>query len=190
MKFNFDTKIINQRGLSISDVAVLLLISNDGVYTDTAAALELNDLIFQQNGRYFITYKGRKLLNDVLLSSESINNSRELDRLSRKLISMFPQETKAGTGLFYRCGVKECSMQLRIFFKMFSDDYSYQDIEDATLRYTQYYNNLGDRTLQRTLLNFIIKVDGEKTFSDLATWIENKDSNVASSKTYEDIVTA
>jgi hypothetical protein len=176
----------------MEDVLVLLLLKQRTTFIDVLKDLEKRGYVVYFQGNYYVTPTSDKLLKDILLRSENIKQSDDLDALSKELISLFPDGLKDGTRQAWRCSVKECSMRLREFYKMFGK-YSREQILSATKDYVNSF--VTDRTLMRTLKYFIWKQEkepGAKTpmfTSDLATWIESPQKSTPLFPAYSNVAT-
>jgi hypothetical protein len=111
-------------------------------------------------------------------------NLRALE-LAPKLIEIFPSGKKPGTNLYWKGSKMEIVTKLKKFLNMFGEEYSNEDIIDATQRYVQSFN--GSYGYMRVLKYFIwkniLRVGEESNsieeVSDLATWLENKGNDDA-----------
>ena len=176
-RYIIDDDIIGKSPLSTEDILVLLLLKHNIKFIDVLKDLEKRGYVVYFQGDYYVTPTSEDIIRDILLRAEKIDHTENLAKLAQKLVDIFPEGKKPGTSFMWRCSVKECAMRLREFEKMFGK-HSHDDIEDATKRYVNSF--AGDRTLMRTLKYFIWKqenTNGIPEFtSDLATWIENKDT--------------
>lgn len=130
----------------------------------------------------FQTYN--RLVEDILLDSDKIVPKQEtLDDLVTALQELFPRERKPdayGVPKYsYRGNKRDIAQKLQKFFKLYGEDYSYDDIKKATKNYVERYKY--DKTYMKTLQYFIFK-EGEG--SQLATELENiEDSTVSETPT-------
>lgn len=180
MKYVINDEICRKHGLSLEEFLFLLYLfareSTDDVFT-------IKKLIREGylDKDSHVTEEGAQFCKDILLESDSsIPKPEDIDGLVKSLQELFPKGKKDGTNLYWRGNHKEIKTRLQVFFKVFGNKYSFEDILDATKRYVEYHN--GNYSYMRILKYFIMKntvlKSEEKgymeTISDLATFIENK----------------
>ena len=92
---------------------------------------------------------------------------------------MFPKGIKTGNAA-WRGNVREITLRLQKFFKLYGNKWTDEEIIEATQRYIEHFK--GDFTYMRILKYFIMKserkMDEEgnshiEDISELATWLEN-----------------
>lgn len=120
-------------------------------------------------------WKNREILLNV--TNGEIEESR-IDSLSDRMIEIFPDGKSQGR-YPYRGNKREIMRRLQKFFIIFGNEYTDEQILEATKRYVNSFN--GNYKYMRVLKYFIWKdvvsgEEGERTIdrvSDLASWIEN-----------------
>lgn len=176
MKLIIDESNLEKYGLSLNDFLFLLL--KDANYTSEEVSL-------LEKSKFIINGHTTELSKEII--SEVLNENREepasdtrIEKLTKTLMSIFPQGKKEGTAYYWKCNQKEVANKLKRFFIYFGETYSDSQIISATKRYVQSFN--GDYRYMRLLKYFIWKNDKVKTdsgvsieqVSDLASYIENE----------------
>ena len=138
---------------------------------------------------YLVTQHWSDVLDEIIAdSSGKIEKSdEELIQLAQKMRELYPQgkmKDRFGraTPYYYRCNNAEVVKKLKKFFTVFGDVPD-DDILDATKRYVASFR--GNYTGMRLIKYFILKDDVRPSedgtghveqISDLATFLENKES--------------
>ena len=126
---------------------------------------------------YFITTKGKELIEGIVLESEKGNSSSEelIIQLAEELRNMFPEGKKQGTNYYWRDNNPSIVKRLKVFFKKYGK-YSAEDIKLATAKYIKSFN--GTYSYMQLLKYFIWKnkPDGSED-SELLTYLENLSDN-------------
>ena len=93
---------------------------------------------------------------------------------------LYPKGKKEGTNAYWRGNLKDNTLRMKKFFKLYGNKFTKEDIINAATNYVQSFN--GQYGYMRVLKYFIWKderkTDGEgklyvEEVSDLATYIEN-----------------
>lgn len=177
-------KACKKHGLLLSEGLALLAIST--TTDETYKSLVSKGLITKANGtmqslnrKYSVTDKGIVLADELLADSEESIVIKEdgIKELADKLREIYPEGKMTGTSYYYRCNKTDIIKKLKSFFRRYGE-YTSEQIIEATQRYVSSFN--GNYTYLRLLKYFIWKdenKDGETLqVSQLADWIENKDS--------------
>lgn len=174
---------ILQNGITIDEALLLLVISNKANLEAAEKSLiskgyitaERNDL-FQQVG-WRLTNKGSEVIENVITDSDKKQEPQErLTFLASKLKEIFPKGKKEGTNYYWADGVALIVRRLKLFFKKYGNEFSDEQIIQATEKYVQGFN--GSYQYMRLLKYFIFKekvgangeVEGD---SELISYIEN-----------------
>ena len=177
-RYVIDEEVIKKSPLSIGDVLALLMLSNGVEYVATLKDLEDRGYVVYYQGNYYLTPTSKDILRDLLLMAEKTDEKEKAENVAKRLVEAFPEGRRDNSPQHWRCSVREASLRLREFSRMFGQ-YPADDIVDAAKRYVASFGN--DRRLMRTVKYFIWKaeeVDGIPQYtSDLAEWIENKHSD-------------
>jgi len=184
MIVRIDDEICSKHNVTKEEVLVLGAIQygNDDVYQgliNKGYITRANGSMFELDKKYTITHRGISLFSDVVLESDRPTQSTQ-DRiadLAAKLREIYPEGKMQGTSYYYRGNTPDIKKKLVSFFKRYGDNYTDEQILDATKRYVESFN--GSYLYLRLLKYFIWKDenrDGEVVqVSQLAEWIENAD---------------
>ena len=177
-------KACKKHDLLLSEGVALLAIST--TTDETYRSLVSKGLITKANGtmqslnrKYSATEKGIALADVLLADSEESIVIKEdgIKELADKLREIYPEGKMSGTSYYYKCNRADIVRKLKSFFRRYGE-YTSEQIIEATQRYVTSFN--GNYTYLRLLKYFIWKdenKDGETLqVSQLADWIENKDS--------------
>lgn len=138
-----------------------------------------NGSMLELDKKYTITHKGMNVFSDVILESDRPTQSAQdrIANLAIKLREMYPEGKMQGTSYYYRGNTPDIKKKLVSFFKRYGDEYTDEQILEATRNYIASFN--GNYLYLRLLKYFIWKDenrDGEVVqVSQLAEWIENSD---------------
>lgn len=181
MIISINDNVCSRHGITKEAALVLGAIQygSDEVYKDLidkGLITSVNGSLLELNKKYTITPKGINLFSDVILESDkdpSINC--DMTDLVKELRSIYPEGRMPGTSYYYRGNTADIEKKLKSFFKRYGNNYTKEQILDATRRYVQSFN--GSYTYMRLLKYFIWKDevrDGETIqVSQLAEWIDN-----------------
>ena len=176
-------KAAQQNGITIDEALLMLVIYNKADLEMAERALvqkgfitaERNDL-FQQAG-WRLTNKGSQILDSVIMDSDKQQEPQDrLNLLAARLKEIFPKGKKDGTNYYWADGVALIVRRLKLFFKKYGNDFTDEQIIQATEKYVQGFN--GNYQYMRLLKYFIFKekvgangeVEGD---SELISYIEN-----------------
>lgn len=190
-KFTIDEKICLKHKLTPAEVLAALAVRQAKNYEEMMENLFNREVLVQQGDKTFITQRWSDEI-DMILCDSSGNNKKtdkELLELAEKVKDCFPamrMKDRFGrdTPYYYRCNKSEVAKALKRFFTQFGNDYSDEDIIDATKRYVASFK--GNYTGMRLSKYFIMKnptkqdVDGNgyvDQVSDLLTFLENKEES-------------
>lgn len=176
-------KAAQQNGITIDEALLMLVIHNRVDLESTEKLLiqkgfitaERNNL-FQQVG-WRLTNKGSEILESVIIDSDKQQEPQDkLNLLAARLKEIFPKGKKDGTNYYWADGVALIVRRLKLFFKKYGNDFTDEQIIQATEKYVQGFN--GNYQYMRLLKYFIFKekvgVGGEvEGDSELINYIEN-----------------
>lgn len=176
---------------TIEEAIYMLCVHNKLDFSRTEDSLIKKGLITAERDEFHkpigwrLTRNGQQLLESIILDSDNYKQPEDrITTLAESLMEVFPKEKKAGTNHYFRGNVKDISLKLKKFFKLYGNKYSDEQIINAAKAYVSSFN--GNYTYMRILKYFLWKSDkklGEdgkyyiEETSDLATWIENAGSN-------------
>lgn len=176
MKISLNSAVCEKHNTSIDEILYLLLINNNGSFEKLQQSLIKKGLISQGGilqSPPWITKDGSNLIDTILLESdEEVPNIYKCRELAIRLRELFPKGLK-DKSYSWRGNIKDIGDKLQKFFKLYGNQWSEDEIYEATKRYVEHFN--GDYTQMRLLTYFILKHDKEKQelISDLATWLDN-----------------
>ena len=184
MNISIDDKICNKYGLTLPELLVILALKQDTIENILSSLKEKEAIIEDMFEGHLITQRWDDVASNILLDSDRDSQSPDrIANLAAKLMEVFPKEKKAGTNHYFRGNLKDTSLKLKKFFKLYGNRYSDEQVINAAKAYVESFN--GNYTYMRILKYFIWKdekkmnEDGERYIeetSDLATWIENAGS--------------
>ena len=179
--------------MTVPEVLLALAIRAQGS-TDVLENMVNREILVRSNEKaplvtYLVTQHWSDVLDEIIAdSSGKIEKSdEELLALAQKMRELYPQgkmKDRFGraTPYYYRCNNAEVVKKLKKFFTVFGDVPD-DDILDATKRYVASFR--GNYTGMRLIKYFILKDDVRPSedgtghveqISDLATFLENKES--------------
>ena len=197
MKITIDEKVCIKHKMTVQEVLIALIMRMGNV-PDTMENM-LNREILVDTGEYQITQHWSDVLDEILADSSGTveKSDEELLELAKQMRELYPQgkmKDRYGrpTPYYYRCNNSEVVKKLKKFFTIF-DNVSDEEILDATKRYVASFQ--GNYTGMRLIKYFILKDDVKPSedgqghveqISDLATFLENKESGEDGVNTQED----
>lgn len=184
MNIAINEDVCKKYGLRLPELLLILSIKLEDIRT-TMSSLESKQAVIKDMFEgYLVTQRWDDIASNILLDSDKENQSPDrIVNLASKLMEIFPKEKKAGTNHYFRGNLKDTSLKLKKFFKLYGNKYSDEQILNAAKAYVSSFN--GNYTYMRILKYFLWKDDkklGEdgkyyiEETSDLATWIENAGS--------------
>ena len=186
MKLILNEDACLKHSLTFQEALLALAIRNAEL--DDWSNLEDREIVVHKNGVYYVTQPWSDILDEIICDSATDTNEDErLLKLASKIQECFPKQKMKDrfgrdTPYFYRCNKAEIKNKLKKFFLRYGQ-VSDEDIIDATKRYVASFN--GNYAGMRLAKYFILKDDkrlqddGEtkvEALSDLATFLENKES--------------
>jgi hypothetical protein len=177
MKITIDSEVIEKDNISIEEFSVLLyyLVGGTGTLNDVICNIlwEKNFLIKTEDG-YIINNNMLSTIEQwISLSSLSDNKKHHLLELAQRMMDLYPTGKKPGTNYYWRDSKQVISQRLAIFIKKYGDNYTDDEIVEATRRYVESFH--GDYTLMRLLKYFISKKDSDtkEDSSELLAYLSN-----------------
>ena len=181
MDITIREEVCKKYNLTLGEVLAILLIKSGSV-SEIIKSLENREAVVKSlYDEFLVTQRWDDIVSNILLDSDKLSQpSNRIGDLASKLMEVFPKEKKVGTCHYFRGNLKDNTLRLKKFFKLYGNKYSNEQIIEAANKYVQSFN--GDYTYMRILKYFIWK--DEKKYneegkmyieetSDLATWIEN-----------------
>ena len=188
MKFTIDESSCKKVNLSIPEVMVIILLR---------AGIDINTLIAEMKEKQIIvestslmgstllvTQRWNDLCDKALLTADTtIPREDRIVALAKSLMEIFPEGKKEGTSQYWRGNIRDITLRLQKFFKLYGNKYTDEQIILAAQNYVSSHN--GNYSYMRVLKYFICKnekkmdIEGHgyiEEVSDLATFIENANS--------------
>lgn len=183
MTISLNKEACSNNGITLEEALLMLAIANKVDLKEAEQALIKKgyitadrDDLFQQIG-WRLTNKGTEIIDSVVLDSDKHQEPKDrLNSLATKLKEIFPKGKKDGTNYYWAEGVALIVRRLKLFFKKYGNDFTDEQIIQATEKYVQGFN--GNYQYMRLLKYFIFKekvgaggeVEGD---SELISYIEN-----------------
>lgn len=185
MKYTIDTKVLKESHITLPEILMLMLVKTGADPPTIVSNLLSKEMITTDKTnelfpRLCITPHYNDLLSNILLDSDKDHQSDgRIITLAEKLMDVFPKGKKEGSTVYWRGNLKDTSLRLKKFFKLYGNKYTDEDILNAAQRYVDTFNQ--DYRFMRVLKYFIWKdevkcIDGVNQVvetSDLASYIEN-----------------
>lgn len=187
MNYTINENIASKHHLTINDVLLMMLIKNKCDIENNIESLLHRDIITKSAlfNDIKLTQHWNEELQKVLLDSDKvIPKTNDLTYLVTTLRNIYPKGIKSGSAA-WRGNVREITLRLQKFFKIYGSTYNEEDIIEATKKYVESFN--GNYTYMRILKYFILKdevkinEDGVRyveQISELANFLENDTSSV------------
>lgn len=183
MTISLNKEACSSNGITLGEALLMLAIANKANLKEAEQALIKKgyitadrDDLFQQIG-WRLTNKGTEIIDSVVLDSDKHQEPKDrLNSLATKLKAIFPKGKKDGTNYYWAEGVALIVRRLKLFFKKYGNDFTDEQIIQATEKYVQGFN--GNYQYMRLLKYFIFKekvgaggeIEGD---SELISYIEN-----------------
>lgn len=187
MNYTINEDVALKHHLTINDVLLMMLIKNKCDIENNIESLLHRDIITKSLlfNDVKLTQHWNEELQKILLDSDKvIPKTNDLTYLVTTLRNIYPKGIKSGSAA-WRGNVREITLRLQKFFKIYGSTYTEEDIIEATKKYVESFN--GNYTYMRILKYFILKdevkinEDGVRyveQISELANFLENDTSNV------------
>lgn len=196
MKLIIDEKICAKHKMTLSET-LLALSARIEVLEENMDNMLNRGILENDNYGCKVTQSWSDVLDEIISESSNEISDERLLNLAVKIQNCFPASKMVDrfgkpTAYYYRCNKNEIMAKLKKFFLKFGN-YSDDDIIDATKRYVSSFN--GNYTGMRLAKYFIWKDDKKmqdddsvkvESISDLATFLENKESEEDSVVVNED----
>lgn len=188
MKFIIDEEACKKVKLSIPEVLMTLIVKTGTDIKSLIEKMKERQILIEENSllgsTLLVTQRWNDICEKALLSADdSIPKEDRLTKLAKTLMDIFPEGRKNGTSQYWRGNIRDVTLKLQKFFKLYGNKYTDEQIISATQKYINSHN--GDYQYMRVLKYFICKnekrVDSEgigyiEEVSDLAAYIENSES--------------
>lgn len=190
MKITIDEDSCKKANLSISELLMILLIKTGAQLDSLLQSMKEKHMLVEEDSllgkKFLVTQRWDDLSMGVLLSSDKeVPKKDRLEQLAKKLMQIFPEGKKEGTSQYWRGNMRDVTLKLQKFFKLYGNKYTDEQILNAAQRYVASHN--GKYQFMRVLKYFIMKNDKKidsdgagyiEEVSDLAAYIENEQSDI------------
>lgn len=177
MKLTIDSKVLEKEGVTMEEFSVLLYYLAGGMGTLNEV---LCNILWEKN--YLIKVEDGYIINNnmlstietwISLSSVPEDKGHQLLKLAEGMREIFPAGKKPGTDYYWRDSTKVIAQRLSIFIKKYGDEYTDEQILDATRKYVESFN--GNYKYMHLLKYFISKKNTEtkEDSSELLSYLEN-----------------
>ena len=190
MKITISEEVCKQYDISLPEVLMLVLIKTGVNIKELLEQMKEKEAIVEEHTllgiNLLVTERWGELCDRVLLNADKeVPKNKRLEKLAKTLMEIFPIGKKEGTSQYWRGNLKDNTLRLAKFFKLYGNKYTDEQLIEATKNYVSSYN--GQYQFMRVLKYFIWK-DTRKTnsngdvyveeVSDLATFIENAKDDI------------
>lgn len=185
MKITIDEDACKKVKLSLSEVLMITLVKT-GVNIETLLKqMKEKQILVEEHTllgtNLLVTQRWSDLSDKALLSADkSVPDNKRLENLAKSLMEVFPAGKKEGTSQYWKGNLRDNTLRLAKFFKLYGDKYTDEQMIEATKNYVSSHN--GRYQYMRVLKYFIwkdtrkVNSEGEgyiEEVSDLAAFIEN-----------------
>ena len=186
MTICLNKQIIDQYNMTIDEVLLMIVLENNVNLDEAQKVLISKGYITINRNELFLpigwrlTNVGKDMLNGIIVDSDKHQEPQDkLAELATKLKAIFPKGKKDGTNYYWSDGVPLIIRRLKLFFKKYGNDFTNEQIIQATEKYVEGFN--GSYQYMRLLKYFIFKekvgANGEiEGDSELISYIENADN--------------
>lgn len=185
MKITIDEDACKKVKLSLPEVLMITLVKT-GVNIETLLKqMKEKQILVEEHTllgtNLLVTQRWSDLSDKALLSADkSVPDNKRLENLAKSLMEVFPAGKKEGTSQYWKGNLRDNTLRLAKFFKLYGDKYTDEQMIEATKNYVSSHN--GKYQYMRVLKYFIwkdtrkVNSEGEgyiEEVSDLAAFIEN-----------------
>lgn len=185
MKITIDEDACKKVKLSLPEVLMITLVKT-GVNIETLLKqMKEKQILVEEHTllgtNLLVTQRWSDLSDKALLSvDKSVPDNKRLENLAKSLMEVFPAGKKEGTSQYWKGNLRDNTLRLAKFFKLYGDKYTDEQMIEAAKNYVSSHN--GKYQYMRVLKYFIwkdtrkVNSEGEgyiEEVSDLAAFIEN-----------------
>ena len=185
MKLTIDEDACKKVNLSLPEVLMITLVKT-GVNIETLVKqMKEKQILVEEHTllgtNLLVTQRWSDLSDKALLSADkSVPDNKRLENLAKSLMEVFPAGKKEGTNQYWKGNLRDNTLRLAKFFKLYGDKYTDEQMIEAAKNYVSSHN--GKYQYMRVLKYFIwkdarkVNSEGEgyiEEVSDLAAFIEN-----------------
>ena len=185
MKITIDEDACKKVKLSLPEVLMITLVKT-GVNIETLLKqMKEKQILVEEHTllgtNLLVTQRWSDLSDKALLSADkSVPDNKRLENLAKSLMEVFPAGKKEGTSQYWKGNLRDNTLRLAKFFKLYGNKYTDEQLIEAAKNYVSSHN--GKYQYMRVLKYFIwkdtrkVNSEGEgyiEEVSDLAAFIEN-----------------
>lgn len=185
MKITIDEDACKKVKLSLPEVLMITLVKT-GVDIETLLKqMKEKQILVEEHTllgtNLLVTQRWSDLSDKALLSADkSVPDNKRLENLAKALMEVFPAGKKEGTSQYWKGNLRDNTLRLAKFFKLYGNKYTDEQLIEAAKNYVSSHN--GKYQYMRVLKYFIwkdtrkVNSEGEgyiEEVSDLAAFIEN-----------------
>ena len=185
MKITIDEDACKKVKLSLPEVLMITLVKT-GVNIETLLKqMKEKQILVEEHTllgtNLLVTQRWSDLSDKALLSADkSVPDNKRLENLAKSIMEVFPAGKKEGTSQYWKGNLRDNTLRLAKFFKLYGDKYTDEQMIEAAKNYVSSHN--GKYQYMRVLKYFIwkdtrkVNSEGEgyiEEVSDLAAFIEN-----------------
>lgn len=185
MKIIIDEEACKVKKLTPQEVFMILLIRSGTNIPDLIKNMTEKQMLVKEStisgDSFYVTQRWSDLCDEALfLKDDEALHRNQITKLAQDLMAIFPEGKKQGTSQYWRGNIRDVTLKLQKFFKLYGNKYTDNQILTATQNYVNSFN--GNYQFMRVLKYFISKhehkTDSEgntyiEEVSDLAAYIEN-----------------
>lgn len=185
MKITIDEDACKKVKLSLSEVLMITLVKTGVNIEALLEQMKEKQILVEEHTllgtNLLVTQRWSDLSDKALLSADkSVPDHKRLENLAKSLMEVFPAGKKEGTSHYWKGNLRDNTLRLAKFFKLYGDKYTDEQMIEAAKNYVSSHN--GMYQYMRVLKYFIwkderkVNSEGEgyiEEVSDLAAFIEN-----------------
>ena len=185
MKLTIDEDACKKVNLSLPEVLMITLVKTGVNIEALVKQMKEKQILVEEHTllgiNLLVTQRWSDLSDKALLSADkSVPDNKRLENLAKSLMEVFPAGKKEGTSQYWKGNLRDNTLRLAKFFKLYGDKYTDEQLIEAAKNYVSSHN--GKYQYMRVLKYFIwkdtrkVNSEGEgyiEEVSDLAAFIEN-----------------
>lgn len=185
MKITIDEDACKKVKLSLPEALMIVLVKTGVNLKELLKQMKEKQVLVEEHTllgtNLLVTQRWSDLCDRALLSSDkSVPDNKRLENLAKALMEVFPAGKKEGTSQYWKGNLRDNTLRLAKFFKLYGDKYTDEQLIEAAKNYVSSHN--GKYQYMRVLKYFIwkdtrkVNSEGEgyiEEVSDLAAFIEN-----------------
>lgn len=185
MKITIDEDACKKVKLSLPEVLMIILVKTGVNIEILLKQMKEKQILVEEHTllgtNLLVTQRWSDLSDKALLSADkSVPDNKRLENLAKALMEVFPAGKKEGTSQYWKGNLRDNTLRLAKFFKLYGDKYTDEQMIEAAKNYVSSHN--GKYQYMRVLKYFIwkdarkVNSEGEgyiEEVSDLAAFIEN-----------------